>query len=89
MDEIKLLSNLEDKEVIEIKFIYDKLLLLKKEDWQRIIDLATQTKIFNNLELANIKSVQVSLLKKDKVKEQSLIRAYDSLQKLKRFGIKV
>lgn len=87
IDEIKLLSRLEDKEIIEVKFMYDKLSLLTKEDWSRIVDLASQTKIFDNLELENVKSVQISLVKKENIKEQALIKAYNSLKKLKRFGI--
>ncbi|PIX06679.1 MAG: hypothetical protein COZ76_07495, partial [Flavobacteriales bacterium CG_4_8_14_3_um_filter_35_10] len=74
---------------IEVKFIYDKLLLVSKDNWKRIIDVANQTNIFSNLELSNVKSVQTSLAKKEKVKEQALIRAYESIKKLKRFGIKV
>jgi hypothetical protein len=86
--EIKSMSKLEESEIVEIKFIYDKLLLLSKEEWKRIIDLSAQTKIFNNDELANVKSVQTSLSKKEMVKEQALIKCYESLKKLKKFGIK-
>ena len=75
--------------MIEVKVIYDRLLLLTKDDWKRIIDLATQTNLFNNLELANVKSVQASLLKKTSVKEQAIIKAYESMQKLKKFGLKI
>lgn len=89
IEDIKALSELDDKEIIEVKFIYDRLLLLQKDDWKRIIDLASQTQIFNNLELANVKSVQASLSKKEKVKEQALTKAYESLKKLKKYGIKV
>ncbi|KXK40045.1 MAG: hypothetical protein J5I52_07050 [Saprospiraceae bacterium] len=89
IDEVKALSKLEDKEIIEVKFIYDKLLLVSKDDWKRIIDLASQTKIFDNLELANVKAAQTSLSKKDGIKEQALIRAYKSLKKLEKFGIKI
>ncbi|MEQ1554006.1 MAG: AIPR family protein [Ferruginibacter sp.] len=89
VDEVKSLSNLADTEIVEVKFIYDKLLLLSKDDWKRIIDVAGQTKIFNNLELANVKSVQTSLSKKEIIKEQALIKCYESLKKLKKFGIKV
>ena len=88
-DGIKSLSKLEETEIIEVKFIYDKLLLLSKDDWKRIIDLASQTKIFNNLELANVKSVQTALFKKETIKEQALIKTYESLKKLKKFGIHV
>lgn len=89
IEEVKSLSTLEEKEMIEVKVIYDRLLLLTKDDWKRIIDLATQTNLFNNLELANVKSVQASLLKKTSVKEQAIIKAYESMQKLKKFGLKI
>jgi hypothetical protein len=89
IEEIKSLSKLEDKEIVEVKFIYDKLLLVSKDDWKRIIDLANQTKVFDNLELANVKAVQTALSKKERIKEQALIRAYESLKKLKKFGIKI
>lgn len=89
IEEAKALSKLEEKEIIEIKFIYDKLSLVKKDEWKRIIDLASQTKVFDNLELANVKAVQMSLAKKEKVREQALIKAFNSLKKLNRFGIKI
>lgn len=89
VDESKALSKLEDKEFIEVKFIYDKLLLISKDEWKRIIDLASQTNIFDYLELANVESVQTSLFKKEKIKEQALIKAFESLKKLKRFGISI
>lgn len=88
-EKIKALSKLEDNEIVGVKFIYDKLLLLSKDEWRRIIDLADQTKIFDNLELANVKSVKSAVLKKEKIKEQALIKAYSSLLKLKKFGIKI
>src|SRR5690606_29494750 len=89
IDEIKALSKLEDKEIVEVKFIYDKLLLVSKDDWKRIIDVASHTKVFDNLELANVKAVQTSLAKKEHVKEQALIKAYESIKKLKRFKIEI
>jgi hypothetical protein len=88
-EEIKLLSKLSDIELIEIKVIYDNLLHLSKDDWKRIVDVAGQTKVFNNLELSNVKSVQAALSKKEIVKEQALIKCFESLKKLKKFGIKV
>ncbi|MFT4061067.1 MAG: MATE family efflux transporter [Edaphocola sp.] len=89
VDEVKASSKLGDKEIVEVKFIYDKLLLISKDDWERIIDVASQTKVFDKLELANVKTVQTALAKKEKTKEQALIRAYESLGKLKKFGIKI
>lgn len=89
IDEIKSLSKLEDTESVEIKVIYDRLLLISKEEWKRMIDIATQTKIFTLPELANVKSVQTSLAKREIVKEQSLLSVYESMKKLTRFGIKI
>jgi hypothetical protein len=89
IDKIKSLSKHEEREIVEIKFVYDRLLLLSKDEWKRMIDLANQTKIFDNLELANVKSVQIALSKKENVKEQSLIKTYESLKKLKKFGINI
>lgn len=89
IDEIKSLSKIEEQDSVEIKFIYDKLLMLSKNDWGRIIDIANQTNIFTNLELSNLKSIQISLTKKEKIKEQALISAYESLRKLKKYGITI
>lgn len=89
MDEIKLLSKLEETEIIEIKFIYDKLLHVSKDDWKRIVDFANQTQVFDSLELSNIKAVHTSLNKKEKIKEQALIKAFESIKKLKKFNIDV
>jgi hypothetical protein len=74
---------------VEVKFIYDKLLLLSKDDCKRIIDISSQRKILYNLELSNVKSVQTSLAKNEKVKEQALISAFESSKKLKKFGINI
>lgn len=87
IEEIKSLSPLEDTHIIEVKFIFDKMNKLEKDDWKRIIDIAEQTKLFDNLELSNIKTVQTMFYKKDKPKEQAIIKAYHSILKLKKYGI--
>jgi hypothetical protein len=88
LENIKSLSVLEDIEPVNIKAIYDKMAMLKKEDWSSIIALSEQTKIFDNLELSNIKSVQRAINAKEKINEVSLLKTNESLLKLKRFGIK-
>ncbi len=87
IDEVKALSKLDETEIVEVKAIYDKLILIPKDQWKRIIDVASHTKIFDTLELSNVKSVQIAIAKKEKVKEQAFIRAYESIKKLKKFGI--
>lgn len=89
VDEIRSLSSLDEAPPVEIKFIYDRLKLVSKDDWKRFIDIAHQTNIFNSIELANVRAVQTSLAKKENVKEQALIKAFESLKKLKRFGINI
>ena len=89
LEEIKSLSKVENKESVEIKSMSDRLKLLSKDDWKKIIDLANQTKIFTIPELGNVKSIQSALAKNEQVKEQSLMKAFESLLKLKKFGIKI
>lgn len=83
------LSNLKNSEPLELKAVYDKLLLFSRFDWNRIIDLASQRNIFDNLELANLKNVSSSLIRKEQVKERSLISAYESIKKLRKYGIEI
>jgi hypothetical protein len=92
IDEIKLLSDIAETETVEVKFIYDKLINISKDEWQRMIDLATQTNLFSSSEeLSNLKHVHISFIKKENsnIKEQALKKAYDSLKKLKKFGIDI
>lgn len=88
VEEVKKLSKeVEDSIIVELKFIYDKLSQISKDEWKRIIDLSSQVNIFSYDELANIKSVQTLINKKEKVKEQAVLKAYESIKKLERFGI--
>ena len=89
VEKIKTLSELEEPDIVEIKMIYDRFQQTSKDEWERILAIAEHKQIFNNIELANIKSVRISLTKKEMIKEQALLHAYKSLQKLKRFGIKI
>ena len=87
LDYIKALSTEVEIEIIDVKAMYDRLTLISKTDWNKIIDLGEQTKIFDNLELSNIKSVQKSIVKNDGVKEVNVIKALKSIKKLKKFGL--
>lgn len=86
-EKIKGFSKLADQDQIEIKFIFDKFKLVSKDDWKRIIDLASQTKSFTIPEMGNVKSIQSALVKNEQVKEQALLKCYESILKLKKFGI--
>ena len=88
IDYIKSLSNEIEVEVIDVKALYDRLKQISKNDWSKIFDLGEQTKIFDNLELMNLKSVQKSISKNDIVKEINIVNAMKSLKKLSKFGQK-
>lgn len=86
--EIKKMSDLKEKEVVEIKPIYDRLKLISAEEWKKIIALGEQTKVFEYKELSNVKYTSSKLLKKESVKEKALLKCFESLNKVKKFGIK-
>ncbi len=88
IDYIKSLSNEIEVEVIDVKALYDRLKQISKNDWSKIFDLGEQTKIFDNLELMNLKSVQKSISKNDIVKEINIVNAMKSLKKLAKYGQK-
>lgn len=87
-DEIKNLSDFKEDKVIEIKPIYDRLKLISSEEWKKIIALGEQTKVFEYKELSNIKYTSSKLLKKESVREKALLKCFESLGKVKKFGIK-
>ena len=89
VEESKGYSKLEEKEIVDVKIIYDRMKLITVDDWKKILDIGQQTQIYNNLELSNLKSIFNSFKNKEKPKEQSLIKAFESMKKVKRFGIKV
>ena len=89
IEEIKDLSKVKEVDVVDVKAIYDRLKLFSKDEWSKIIDLGTQTKIFNNLELANLRTVLNDIKNNETPKEQSLEKVFESINKLKKFGISI
>ena len=84
---IKEMSNETEKEIIDIKAVYDRLKLISKNDWNKIFDLGDQTKIYDALELSNLKSVFKSIIKDEIIKEINLIKALESVKKVSKFGL--
>ena len=82
------LSNLKEDVVFNYMSIYERISVLSKQEWNKIFDLGEQTKLFNNLELSNLKSISKGVLNRERVKESGLKKADESLSKLKKFGIK-
>ena len=89
LDFIKSLSNKEDLIFYDIKATFDKLKLLSKDIWEKSISIGMQTKVWDNLEVQNVKSFYNSLKKNEKIKEQSLIKCFESMKKLSKYGIKI
>lgn len=87
IDTIKSLSNEIEVEFINVKAIYDRLNLIEKNDWKKIFDIGEQTKIFDHLELSNLKSVEKSIAKKENIKEVNINKALKSLKKLSKFNL--
>ena len=89
INKIKLLSKSENIEIESLKIIYDRLNLLSKSDWDRIIALAEKTKTADYLEIANLKSINNSIKKNEKIGENNIRKAHESLLKLSaKFNIK-
>jgi hypothetical protein len=89
IEEIRSLSKEVDVEIIDIKAIYDRLKQINKSDWSKIFDIGEQTKIFDNLELSNLRSVQKSISKSESIKEVNIVNALKSIKKTEKYGVKI
>ncbi len=79
----------EEAPPIDLLFLYDKAGKISKSQWEQIISLGEKTNIFIPDELRNLKSLMQVLLRKERPKEQSLVKGYQSILKLKKFKIDV
>ncbi|SNR58837.1 AIPR family protein [Lutibacter flavus] len=87
--EIKNMSDLKEKEFVDIKAIYDRFKMADSETWKKALAIGEQTKIFSYQELSNIKYVQKCIMNNKQVREGSLLKCFESFKKVKKFGIKV
>jgi len=87
INHIKDLSKIKDQPFFSYLLTYEKMSTINKQEWNKIFALGEQTKLFNNLELSNLKSTSKSILNGERVKENSLKTAHESLLKVKKFGI--
>jgi len=83
-------SSLSQDNVFSPKQIFDRMQLLKKDDWNRIISLAEQTKAATYPEISNLKVLRTSFEKKMRtIKPISLQKGHTLLLKLsKKFKVK-
>lgn len=83
-------SKLENKETVDFKGIHDRVKPFLIENWKKIEGLQNVKNIFEYKEFNNIKTVHQAMSNPaKKVNQQALLKAYESLQKLGRFGLKV
>ena len=87
-EEIKVYSKVEEKQVIDITNITNRLLELPQDEWDRAIALGEQTKVLDFKELTTLRAVKARILKKEAVDIKRLEMTKNSFDKLKRFGIK-
>ncbi|MHA8097794.1 AIPR family protein [Aquirufa aurantiipilula] len=77
----------EEAPTIDLLFLYDKAGKISKSQWEQIISLGEKTNIFVPDELRNLRSLMQILLRKERPKEQSLVKGYESILKLKKFKL--
>lgn len=83
-------SKFENTEIIDFKGIYDRVKPFLLENWKTIEGLQNARNIFEYKEFNNIKTVYQSIINPiKKINQQSLLKSYESLQKLGRFGLKI
>lgn len=79
----------DDVPPIDLIYLYEKAGKISKSQWEQIISLGEKTNIFVPDELRNLRSLMQILLRKERPKEQSLVKGYESILKLKKFKIEV
>ena len=83
-------SKFENTEIIDFKGIYDRVKPFLLENWKTIEGLQNARNIFEYKEFNNIKTVYQSIINPiKKINQQSLLKSYESLQKLGRFDLKI
>lgn len=83
-------SKFENTEAVDFKGIHDRMKPFLLENWKKIEGLQAAKSIFEYKEFNNIKAVYQAISSTSKkINQQALVKAYESLQKLARFGLKI
>ncbi|WP_372745931.1 AIPR family protein [Lutibacter sp.] len=88
-ENIKKLSKLDEKELIDPIVIYNRLKLVDNETWKKVIGLGEQTGKLSFKEVSVIKTVMLKLKKQESIDLKRLQIVNDALNKMKKFGIKI
>lgn len=86
---IRILSKLDENELIDPIVIYNRLKLVDNETWKKVIALGEQTGKLSFKEVSVIKTVMLKLKKQENIDLKRLQIVNDALNKMKKFGIKI
>lgn len=84
---ITVLSPIKKSEVVDPSLVYNRLIRLNNNDWQRILDLGDQTKTLSFKEISVIRTVITKIKRKEEIDLKRLQMVELAIAKLKRFGI--
>lgn len=87
-EEVIKLSKLNETEIVDPATLYNRFIVLKKADWDQIIQLGEQTGTLSFNDISVVKTVIQKLKRKETIDLKRLQIVDNSLKKLKKFGIK-
>ena len=87
--DINSMSKLSDNETIDPSVIYNRLKLIDKNTWKKVIDIGEQTGKLSFNEISVIKTVITKIKKQENIDLRRLEIVNNSLDKIKKFGVNV
>jgi hypothetical protein len=88
-ENIRKLSKLEDKELVNPIIIYNRLKLIDNDTWKNVIALGEKTEKLSFKEISVIKTVLLKIKKQESIDLNRLQIVNDALEKMKKFGLKI
>ncbi len=88
LEKIKQYAKVEVKEIINVTTLWNRLMKLSRNDWKRAIDLGQQTNTLNSKQIMVLKAMMQQIKTKQCPDLKRLEITKQSLDKLKKFGIK-
>lgn len=87
--DISSISKLSDNETLDPSVIYNRLKLVDKDTWKKVIDIGEQTEKLSFNEISVIKTVISKINKQENIDLKRLEIVNSSLDKIKKFGVNV
>lgn len=88
-NDISSISKLSDNESLDPSVVYNRLKLIDKETWKKVIDIGEQTGKLSFNEISVIKTVISRVNKQENIDLKRLEIVNNSLDKVKKFGVNV